>query len=59
MSQVIIKKNNLSLKIEFVLANSADPDELPIYMAFHLGVCCLQKYMCRSVQSAWDQRCLY
>ena len=26
----------LSLKIVFVLANSADPDEMPHYVAFHL-----------------------
>ena len=28
----------LSLKINFVLANSADPDEMPHYVAFHLGL---------------------
>ena len=27
----------LSLKIDFDLANSADPDEMPHYVAFHLG----------------------
>ena len=27
----------LSLKIVFILANSADPDEMPPYVAFHLG----------------------
>ena len=31
----------LSLKIYFVLANSADPDEMLHYAAFHLGLHCL------------------
>ena len=45
-SQVIISKNILffSLKVDFVLANSADPDEMPHYVAFHLSFHCLQKY---------------
>ena len=45
-SQVIIEKKNvfLSLKIDFVLANSADPDEMPHNTAFHLGLHCLPKY---------------
>ena len=46
-SQVIISKKNmifLSLKIDLVLANSADPDEMPHYAAFHLGLHCLPKY---------------
>ena len=33
-----------SLTINFVLANSADPDEMPHYAAFHLGLHCLPKY---------------
>ena len=42
-SQLIIFKTYLflSLKIDFVLANSADPDEMLNYMAFHLGLRCL------------------
>ena len=28
----------LSLKIDFVFANSADPDEMPNYAEFHLGL---------------------
>ena len=28
----------LSLKIVFILANSEDPDEMPPYVAFHLGL---------------------
>ena len=42
--RVIISKKNiffLSLKIIFVLENSADPDELLHYAAFHLGLQCL------------------
>ena len=31
---------NLSLKIDFVLRNSADPDEMPISETLHLGLCC-------------------
>ena len=45
-SKVIISKNItfLSLKIYFVLANSADPDKMPHYAAFHLGLHCFPKY---------------
>ena len=31
------------LKIIFSLANSADPDEMQPYVAFHLGLHCLPK----------------
>ena len=31
----------LSLKIDFVIANIVDPDEMPHYAAFHLGLHCL------------------
>ena len=34
----------LYLKIDFVLPNSADPDEMPHYAAFHLGLHCLPEY---------------
>ena len=40
----------LSLKINFVLANSADPDEMPHHVAFHLGLHCLQKFSFRGFQ---------
>ena len=33
------------LKIVFFLANSADPDEMPPYAAFHRSLHCLPKYM--------------
>ena len=46
-SQAIISKNVifLSLKIDFILANSADPDEMSPYAAFHLGLHGLPKYL--------------
>ena len=34
----------LSLKIDFVLTNSADPDEMGHHSTFHLGFHCLPKY---------------
>ena len=42
-SQFIISKTIiifLSLKINFVLPNSADPDKMLHYVAFHLGLHC-------------------
>ena len=33
-----------SLKIVFILVDSAGPDEMPQYGAFHLGLHCLPKY---------------
>ena len=44
--QVIISKQNifLSLKIDFVLTNSADPDKMPPYALFHLGLQCFPSY---------------
>ena len=35
---------NLSLKVVLILANSADPDEMQHYAAYHLGIRCLPKY---------------
>ena len=43
-----IKNLFLSLKIVFVIANSVDPDEMPHYTAFHLGLHCLPKNAFRS-----------
>ena len=46
-SQVIISPKNivfLSLKIGFIIANSADPDEMLHNAAFHLGLHCLTEY---------------
>ena len=50
MSDCIYTGNTdfLSLKIVFVLANSEDPDGMPHYAAFHLGLHCLPKYSFRS-----------
>ena len=52
-SKVIISKSIifLSLKIDFVLANSADPGEMQHYGAFHLGLHCLPKYPIRGFWS--------
>ena len=35
----------LSMKIVYIYANSADPDEMPNYAGFHLGLHCLTKYL--------------
>ena len=35
----------------FVLVNRADPDEIPPYAAFHLGLRCLTKYLFTCVQN--------
>ena len=45
-SQVIISKNMIFL-MDFVLAKSEDPDEMPHDAAFHQGLHCLQKYQFR------------
>ena len=46
-SQVIIFKNIVfySLKIDFDLANSVNPDKILYYMTFHLGLHCLPRYL--------------
>ena len=40
----------LSLKVVLILANSALPDEMQHYAAFHLGLHCLPKYPFRDLQ---------
>ena len=52
-SQVIISEIFciFSLKIDFALANSIDPDEMPHNAAFHLGLHCLHKYLLRGIYS--------
>ena len=40
----------LSLKDVLILANSADPDEMQHYAAFHLGPHCLPKNLFRNFQ---------
>ena len=42
---------SLSLKIDLVLSNSTDPDEMQHYAAFHHGLHCLPKYLFRGFQS--------
>ena len=53
-SQVIISKNYRFsfFKIDFVLANSTDCDEMPQNVAFHLGLHRLMKYPFMAFQSA-------
>ena len=53
-SHAIVSKKILcsSMKIDFVLANSADPDEMPHYVAFHLGLGYLPNYPFRDFWSA-------
>ena len=43
MSGWCIVYNEGSPGYNFVLANSADPDEMPHYAAFHQGLHCLPK----------------
>ena len=40
-----------SSKIAFILANSADPDEIPPYAVFYLGLHCLAKYPFTGIQN--------
>ena len=35
----------------FFFVNSADPDEMPHYVAFHLGLHCLPKYLLAGIQN--------
>ena len=46
---------HLSLKIVFILANSADPDEMLPYAAVHLGLHCLPKYLFLGIQNGKGQ----
>ena len=39
----------MSLKIVFISADSADPDEMLHYAAFHLSLHCLPKYLFISI----------
>ena len=50
--QVINLQKNIvffCLKIVLTFTNSLDPDEMPIYAAFHLGLHCLQKCPFRGI----------
>ena len=44
-----------SLKINIVLANSADSDKILHYVAFHLGRHCLAKYVFRGFECTMSQ----
>ena len=52
-SHIIISKYIVFqfLKISFVIANSASPDEMPHNAAFHLGLHCLSKYPIKDFKS--------
>ena len=41
----------MSIKIVFILANSADPDKMSPCAAFHLGLLCLPKYLFTCIQN--------
>ena len=45
------------MKINFILANSADPDEMPHSVPFHLGFHCLQKYQFSGFKSTKGKVC--
>ena len=48
---MILKKCCFPLNVDFVLANSKDPDEMPHFVAFHLGLHCAPKYLFRGLRS--------
>ena len=50
-SKFLLNDVLLSLKIVFILANSADPNEMLLYVAFHLGLICLSKYLFTGIQN--------
>ena len=41
----------MCLKMGFILANNVDPDEMLPYVAFHLGLYSLPKYLFTSIQN--------
>ena len=43
-------KSMQNLKVVWILANSADPEEMQHYAAFHLGLHCLPKHLFRGFQ---------
>ena len=54
-SKFLLNDLLLSLKIAFILANSADPDEMPPYVALHQGFHCLLKYLFTGIQNEKGQ----
>ena len=57
---VKISTNDVFLypKIVFIIANRADPDEMPPYAAFHLGLHYLPKYLFTVIQNEKASRLL-
>ena len=51
MSETLNYDIFMSVKNVFILAHSADPDEMPPYASFHLGLHCLPKYLFTSIQN--------
>ena len=49
--RLYFKKKIIALKINFVLANTEDPDEMPHQASFHLGLRWLPKYSFRAFRS--------
>ena len=52
-SKFLLNDAFLSLTIVSILANSADSDEMPPYVAFHQGLHCLPKYLLTGVQNVF------
>ena len=50
-SILYIEAEGTDSMINFDLANSSDPDEMPHNVAFHLGLHCLPKYQFRGLRS--------
>ena len=48
----------LSLKVFFIFANSADPDEMQHHAAFHLSLHCLPEYPFKGYQYTRGYVCL-
>ena len=44
------------LKIVFILANSADHDEGPLNLAFHLGLYSLSKFLLRNPECIQNEK---
>ena len=50
---LLLKVESLFLSLEIVIssAKSADPDEMPHYSGYHLGLHCLSKNLFTSIQN--------
>ena len=47
--KIFVKRCISVPEIVFILANSADPDEMAPYVAFHVGLHCLPKFLFTSI----------